>query len=58
MGYYYQTNNGVEDYYVNLKTGEIKTQLSKNDIEVEGFITDLEEDNKSYSLNIPATTLR
>lgn len=52
MGYYYQTSNEKCSYYVNLKTGEIKRELNKNDIEVEGFITDLDDaNNKAHHHN-------
>lgn len=52
MGYYYQTSNEKGSYFVNLKTGEIKRELSKNDIEVEGFITDLDDvNNEAHHYN-------
>lgn len=57
MGYFYQTSDGTKTYYVNLHTGETKNNLGPKDIEVEGFITDLEGDNDDESgQNIRSTS--
>lgn len=68
MEYYYLNTDGSGTYFVNLRSGETKRALSKNDIEVEGFVTDLEGDieneirdhfrNTNTGSNIHTTTIR